>query len=169
MPDEHAYENEIMGRDDRVSDVKRMEKRELPIDSVTISPMTVAVEAGNWQASSLFEVQNNTDEVLYQVLVKLKVDHPHIRIQDFVIESPNPAGEPDKDVEQIKIRRDFVTLAGNGSEGKKTKYLVIGRLNSSEIWQFIITKCSPYVPSKQYILHATVLSFSKESTSTQPV
>ena len=131
-------------------------KKELPSrESITVSPMTVVLDAGNWQASSLFKVQNNTEEILYQIWVKLTIDHPHIRIQDFTIESPNLTDEPHIDVKQ---------MTDEDSAGKKAKYLVIRRLSPGETWQFIITKNSPYVPSKQSILYATILSFAKEPT-----
>lgn len=133
-------------------------ERSRPRDSITISPTMAILEAGNWQASSLFKVQNNTKEILYQICVKLTIDHPHIRIQDFTVEAQNSTDEPHVDIGQI----------GEGSEGKKAKYLIIEKLNPGEIWQFIITKNSPYIDSlhRQSILRATILSFDKEPTPT---
>jgi len=119
---------------------------------ITISPTSVALEAGNWQAASSFNVKNDTGQILYQIRVKLTIDHPHIRIQDCTIEPQNPTDAPQTEIGQI----------GEESEGKKAMYLVIKRLNPGEIWHFTITKCSPYIPSTKPILYATILSFDEE-------
>ena len=132
-----------------------------PEDPVTISPAKVVVEAGNWQESSLFTVQNSADEILYQIRVKVIVDHPHIRIQDFTIESPNQTDELHAGVGQTRTGSDFVVLPHEGS-GKKATYVVIRRLNPGENWQFIITKRSPYVPSSHYALYASIVGFDRE-------
>ena len=129
---------------------------------VTVSPVEVVVEAGNWECSPLFKVHNGADAVLCQIRVKITVDHPHIRIQDFTIESPKPTGEVDLGVGQVRTSDDFVVLPPEGSEGQKATCIVIRRLNPGETFQFTVTKCSPYVPTRQYALYASVVGFGKE-------
>jgi len=144
-------------------DAVSTKKREiLQRNPVTVSPVEVVVEAGNWEGSSLFTVHNSADAVLYQIRVKITVDHPHIRIQDFTIESPNPTGESAAAVGQIGISRDFIVLPGRGSEVKKAKYIVIRRLSPSDSQQFIVTKRSPYVPTRHYALYANIVGFDRE-------
>jgi hypothetical protein len=123
--------------------------------SVTISPMTVALEGRNWHASASFIVQNNTDEILYQVRIKLDIEHPHIRIDDFTIGTPAPAQESYKEI-----------LLGKDSEERAhAKCLVIERLNPGEAWQFTVNKCTPYIDSthRQPVLHASILGFDKDA------
>ena len=138
-------------------------KREiLQRNPVTVSPVEVVVEAGNWAGSSLFTVHNSADAALYRIRVKITVDHPHIRIQDFTIESPRSTGEPDLDAGQVRPSGDFVVLPLEGSEGKKATCIVIRWLNPGETWQFTVTKRSPYVPTRRYALHARIVGFDRE-------
>jgi hypothetical protein len=138
-------------------------KEELPRGNpVAVSPAKIAVEAGNWEASSLFTVQNRSDETLCQIRVKVFVDYPHIRIQDFTIESPRSTGGLDLGVGQVRTSYDFVVLSLEGSEGKKATCIVIRRLNPGETCQFTVTKRSPYVPAKQYALYARIVGFGRE-------
>ena len=138
------------------------EREILQRNTVAILPAEVVFEAGNWEGSSLFTVQNSADEVLCQIRVKITVDHPHIRIQDFTIESPNPTRESAVAVGQIGISGDFMVLSGEGSEAKKAKYIVIRRLSPSDSQQFIVTKRSPYVPTRHYALYANIVGFDRE-------
>ena len=141
-----------------------IEKAELPPeDSVTVSPMTVVLEARNWQASTLFKVKNNTDEILCRVCVRLTIDHPHIRVQDFTFKSQNPTNEPQAGVRRLvdPASSDFVILAPCYPESRKAKNLVIERLNPGETWQFIMAKQTPYVSSRPSIICANVVGFEK--------
>jgi len=118
--------------------------------------MTVVLEERNWHASASFKVQNNTEEILYQIWIRLSIEHPHIRIQDFTVETLSPTDESFK---EIVLDKD--------QERKKAKYLVIKRLSPGETRQFIITKNTPYIDSsrRQPKLHAAILSFDKEAPS----
>jgi len=54
-------------------------KREiLKRNPVSISPVEVVVEAGNWEGSSSFAVHNSADEVLCQIQVKISVDREYL-------------------------------------------------------------------------------------------
>jgi len=138
------------------------EREILQRNTVAILPAEVVFEAGNWEGSSLFTVQNSADEVLCQIRVKITVDHPHIRIQDFTIESPRSTGEPDLDAGQVRPSGDLVVLPIEGSEGKKAKCIIIRQLNPGETCHFTVTKRSPYVPTRQYVLYASVVDFGRE-------
>ena len=141
----------------------RTKKREiLQRNPVTVLPVEVVVEAGNWECSPLFKVHNGADAVLCQIRVKITVDHPHIRIKDFTIESPKPTGEVDLGFGQVRTSDDFVVLSLEGSEGQKATCIVIRQLNPGETCQFTVTKRSPYVPTRQYALYASVVGFGKE-------
>lgn len=123
--------------------------------SVTISPMVVALEGQNWHASASFKVQNNTDEILYQIRIRLGIEHPHIRIEDFTIETPAPAHESYK---EIVPGKDL-------EERAHAKYLVIKKLSPGETWQFTVNKCTPYIDSthRHPVLHASILGFGKDA------
>lgn len=123
--------------------------------SVTISPRTVGLEGRNWHASASFKVQNNTDGMLYQIRIKLDIEHPHIRIDDFTIGTPTRLHESYKEI-----------VPGKDSEERaRAKYLVIKRLNPHETWQFTVNKCTPYIDSthRQPVLHASILGFDKDT------
>ena len=138
-------------------------KREiLQRNPVTVLPIEVVVEAGKWESSSLFTVHSSADAVLCQIRVKITVDHPHIRIQDFTIESLKPTGELYLGVGQVRPSGDFEVLSLEGSEGHKATCIVIRRLNPGEACRFTVTKRSPYVPTRQYALYASVVGFSRE-------
>ena len=140
-------------------------KREiLQRNPVTVLPIEVVVEAGNWECSPLFTVHNSADAVLCQIRVKITVDHPHIRIQDFTIESLKPTGELYLGVGQVRASGDFEVLSLEGSEGHKATCIVIRRLNPGETCHFTVTKRSPYVPTRQYVLYANVVDFGREPT-----
>jgi hypothetical protein len=116
---------------------------------VTILPKEVVVEAGNWEGSSLFTVHNSADAVLCQIRVKITVDHPHIRIRDFTVESPKPTGEL-LSVGQIGISGDFMVLPGR-LRRKKASYChkAAESRRNLPIHRY---RRSPYVPTGQYAL-----------------
>ena len=138
------------------------EREILQRNTVAILPVEVVFAAGNWEDSSLFTVQNSADVVLCQIRVKITVDHPHIRIHDFTIESPKPTGEPDFGVGKVTPRGDFKVLPLEGSEGQKATCIIIKQLNPGETCHFTVTKRSPYLPTRQYVLYASVVDFGRE-------
>jgi len=131
-------------------------------DPISVSPGAISLGDQNWRVRSLFKVHNKTNEIYYQIWVKLTVDTPSMGIQDISIELPKPTDELHVDVGQIRLSGDIILFKGTDQVGRKAIYLVLSSLNPGEILPFILTNNSPDAPSTSSQLKAYIISFNRE-------
>lgn len=140
----------------------------LPKDPISVSPGAIILAAQNWRARSLFKVHNRTNEFYYQVWVKLTIDTVDIRTQDISIESAKPKDELHMEIGSIRVSSDIMRINGTDQAGNKAIFLLLANLNPREIWPFVLTNNSPYVPSASTQPKALIgiCSFARKPAST---
>lgn len=140
----------------------------LPKDPISVSPGTIILAAQSWRARSLFKVHNRTDQFYYQVWVKLTIDTVDIRTQDISIEPAKPKDELPMEIGPVKISGDIMRINGTDQTGNKAIFLLLASLNPREIWPFVLTNNSPYVPSASTQPKALIgiCSFARKPAST---
>ena len=140
----------------------------LPKDPISVSPGTMILGTGNWQARSLFKVYNRTKEIYYQVWVKLTIDAPDILTRNISIELAKPKDELHMEIGDIRVSGDIVRFDGTDQAGNKAIFLMLASLNPEEIWPFVLTNYSPQIPSAttQPKVFIGICSFAREPSPT---
>lgn len=136
-------------------------------DPISVSPETIIVGRGDWQTYSIFKVYNKTDEVYYQIWVKLTIDTLNILTQNIEIDLTKPKNELDMQVGDIRISCDIVRYNGIDQMGNKAIFLLLSSLNPREVFSFVLTDKNP-TPSSilfQTKVAVKVCDFSREPSS----
>lgn len=133
-------------------------------DPISVSPETIIVGRGNWQTYSLFKVYNKTDEIYYQIWIKLTIDTLNILTQNIEIDLPKPKEEFGMQIADIRISCDIVRYNGIDQTGNKAIFLLLSSLNPKEVLSFVLTDKNPSLSSilSQNKVAIRVCGFSKE-------
>ena len=133
---------------------------------ILVSPETISWVTGNWTNKSFFKVYNRTDEVYFQIWIKLTIEEPTIPSQSIGIDIPKPKDELDMELRAFKIHisGDIVRFDCVDQKGYNAIFLLLASLNPKETLPFILNYASsasailPF-PTKIFI---KVSDFSKE-------
>lgn len=79
----------------------------LPRQPISVSPGVINLGGGQWRARSLFKVYNKTDEVYYQVWIKLTIDAPQVLSQDISVDLTKPKNALLTSVGPIQMSSDI--------------------------------------------------------------
>ena len=140
----------------------------LPKDPISVSPGAIILAAQDWRARSLFKIHNRTNEIYYQVWVKLTIDTEDIRTQDISIDLAKPKDELHMEIGTIRISGDIMRLTGTDQAGNKAIFLRLANLNPGEVLSFVLTNNSAYIPSASTQPKAliSVCGFARKPAST---
>lgn len=140
----------------------------LPKDPISVSPGTISLGTGKWKAHSLFKVYNRTNEIYYQVFVKLTIDTPEILTRNIGIKLAKPRDELSMKVGPIIVSADIMRINGSDQAGNKAIFLWLASLNPAEVCTFVLTNYSPHAPSASTQPKALigVCGFAQEPSST---
>lgn len=140
----------------------------LPKDPISVSPGAINLGAAGWKAHATFKVHNRIDEIFYQVWVKLTIDTPEIPTQDISIKFPKPRDEHPVEVGSITMSADIFRIDCTDQAENKAIFLNLASLNPREVWTFLLTNNSSYVPpaSTQPKAFIGICSFEREPAPT---
>jgi hypothetical protein len=114
--------------------VKELVKKTLA--RISITPNTIVLSAGEWQTQSTFKVHNRTDEVYYEIWVKLVVEGLNVTNKDVEIEIVRPKDEVKVKLGNIEWSADITRLNGIDERGNSVIYLLIASLNPKDTITF---------------------------------
>jgi len=131
---------------------------------ISVSPETISWTTGNWATKSLFKVYNTTDEVYFQIWIKLTIEEPTIPSQSIRIDIPKPKDELRMELDTFKISGDIVRFDCVDQKGYNAIFLLLASLDPKETLPFILTSTGSALatvrfPTKIYI---KISDFSKE-------
>jgi hypothetical protein len=119
----------------------------LPNDPISVSPGAIILAAQDWRARSLFKIHNRTNEIYYQVWVKLTIDTVDIHTKDISIDLAKPKDELHMKIGTITISGDIMRFNCTDQAGNRAIFLLLANLNPGEISSFVLTNNSLYTPS----------------------
>jgi hypothetical protein len=130
---------------------------------ISVSPETISWTTGSWATRSLFKVYNRTDEVYFQIWIKLAIEEPNIPSQSIRIDTPKPKDELVIESKTFKISGDIVRFNGV-QKGYNVIFLLLASLNPKETLPFILSgtgsaSATLQFPTKIFI---KISDFSKE-------
>jgi hypothetical protein len=120
---------------------------------------------GNWQTQSMFKVHNRTDEVHYQIWVKLTIDGLNVTTRDIEVEMVRPKDEIKAKVGNIELSTGVVRYNCTDQTGNKAILLLIADLNPKETLSFVLRNKN-LEPSS--VLFQTKLNLSVVGLSQKP-
>ncbi len=109
---------------------------------VIISPKRISLKAQPWNIKTTFHVQNRTEEVLFDIWVKLYGENCDLRTGDIKINpkdgKPFSSANLSAKISNISISYDFIRMDGVDSIGNKCIFFVIYSLDPHTTQTFTI-------------------------------
>ncbi len=141
----------------------------LPKDPIPVSPGIINLGKGEWKARSPIKIYNKTDEVYYQIVVKIVIDAPTILTRHIGIDLTEIRSTPELEVDSgaFTVSTDVLRVDGTDEAGNKAIFLWLASLNPRSACTLILTNKSPYIPpaSEQPKAFVSVCSFEREPGS----
>jgi hypothetical protein len=135
------------------------------LSKISVTPETMAIGIGNWQTHSMFKVHNRTDEVFYQIWVKLTVDGLNVTTRDIEVEVVRPRDDDLKiKAGGIEWSTRVVRYNGTDKTGNKAVFLLIADLNPRETLSFVLGNINPKPSAVFYQVRValSVVGFSRK-------
>jgi hypothetical protein len=131
---------------------------------ISVSPEAISWTTGNWATKSLFKVYNRTDEVYFQIWIKLTIEEPTIPSQSIRIDIPKPKDELEMELDTFKISGDIVRFDCVDQKGYNAIFLLLASLDPKETLPFILTSTSSALATVQFPtkIYIKISDFSKE-------
>lgn len=131
---------------------------------ISVSPETISWTTNSWATKSLFKVYNRTDEVYFQIWIKLTIEEPNIPSQSIRIDTPKSKDELVIESKTFKISGDMVRFNCVDQKGYNVIFLLLSSLNPKETLPFILSdtgsaSATLQFPTKIFI---KISDFSKE-------
>jgi len=108
------------------------------LSRISITPKTIALSIGKWQKQSTFNVHNRTEEVYYEIWVKLIVEGLNVNNKEIEIEIVRPKEGIKVKLGKIEWSTDIMRFNGTDETGNSVIYLLIANLNPKETVTFLI-------------------------------
>jgi len=143
---------------------ERNPTKSLPTHPISISPNAFRLVAGKWQTKITLKVINRSDEILYDVAVKISVRVSGIEIKDIRIETQKREFELTHEISGYEFVGDVIRLNGKDSADLEACVLYIHSIEPREAVSFIVSNKSKKFPTPQHKQHAVIslLGFSEE-------
>jgi hypothetical protein len=137
------------------------------LSRISITPSDIVLSIGEWQTQSTFKVHNRTDEVYYEIWVKLIVEGLNVTNKDIEIEIVKPRDEVKVNLGKIEWSADIARFNGTDETGNSVIYLLIASLNPKDTVTFFARnrKNMKHSGSYQTRLVLTVAGLSQKPAS----
>jgi hypothetical protein len=136
----------------------------IPKGPVSVSPGRVDLRAGKWKSRSTIKVYNKTNEVYYQIWVKLTLDPPETLPENIQIEPRERKDELSAKVDSVVVSNDVLRINGTDEAGNKVILLRLASLDPGEVRTFVAENnslSSQATPVRAYA-HVDICEFSQE-------
>lgn len=150
----------VQGLVEEASAKKRLSQK----NPISVSPETISWATGNWATRSLFKVYNRTDEVYFQIWIKLTIEEPTIPSESIWIDLPKTEDKLDMEFGAFRISGDIVRFDCVDQKGYNAVFLLLASLNPKETLPFILTDAGSASATLQFPtkISIKVSDFSKE-------
>lgn len=136
------------------------EKRKGPVE---VSPAQINLRADEWDVMSMFSVHNRTEEMLYEVYLKLVIEGRRRKANNIEIEPKTGPGFVSVNLSDISVNFDFVRLDGLDSGGRECVFLILYRLAPKATESFVMKlRSDQAVDTKPARIVLKVTKYSKK-------
>lgn len=115
----------------------------LPKDPISISPGVIDLGVGKWKAYSFFKIYNRTNEIFYQIFVKLTLDNLDIIPRNIRIDLATQDYQLAVDIGRIIWYSDIWRIDGIDQSGNKAIFLWLASINPKDVCTFALINESP--------------------------
>jgi len=136
----------------------------LPKTPISVSPQQITLGMKDWRTQGLFKVYNKSDEVYYQVFIKLTVDNPEIVLENLLIDIVKPKDEISAEVGPATVSGDIFRLWGIDEAGNKAIFLYLASIDPQVLCTFLLKNNTPSqsLSSNQARVSIGVCGFKQE-------
>ena len=92
---------------------------------VAVSPRQIKLNAQQWNAKSMFNIHNRTQEMLYDIYLKLVIEGSRGKSENIEIGPKTGPGFISANLSNISVSFDFVRINGIDSKGKECVFLIL--------------------------------------------
>ncbi len=110
----------------------------LPKHPISVSPGTINLGTRGWKVRSLFKVHNKSNEIYYDIWIKLTIDAPEIFPHDIIIDTKNVKNQLTAEAGSVRVCWDIVRIDGTDSDNKKVIFLLLKSLEPGEVLTFML-------------------------------
>lgn len=119
----------------------------LPKTPISVSPQQVTLSMKDWGTKNLFKVYNKSDEVYYQVFIKLTIHDPEISFENLLIDIVKLRDEISAEVGPATVSGDIIKLWGIDEAGNKVIFLYLASIEPKEVCTFLLKNNTPFQAS----------------------
>jgi hypothetical protein len=139
----------------------------LPKEPITVSPPSIEFVNREWTTHASFKINNKTDEILYQVCVKITFNTHNIEFEDIDINIINSQKDENSvQVQDVMINNHILKFLGRDKSGSKIIYLRIACLEPREVYTFSIKNRLSNKSDDRYTGRLSIGDFTKEPHKT---
>ena len=138
----------------------------LPKAPISVSPGSINLGKEEWKAHALIKIYNKTDEVYYQIYLKITIDTPQILTSDIKVYLKRYQSISDMElaIGPITVSPDLFRLDGTDEAGNNAILLSLASMSPKTVYTFTFANKSTYMPLalEQPKAFITVCGFDRE-------
>lgn len=130
---------------------------------VAVSPRQIKLNAQQWNVKSVFNIHNRTQEILYNIYLKLVIEGCREKSENIEIGPKTGAGLISANLSNISVNFDLVRMNAIDSKGKECVCLILYSLTPETTESFVMNfKSDRPTDTNRARIVLKVISHSKE-------
>jgi len=139
---------------------------------ISVSPTVIKLQGGEWKATCNFKVQNRTEEIYYDVVVKIGIQDDCLSAKDIAITLTNSREYLCMQLGDIIVSADIFQIRAIDESNQNAIFIYVKSIDPKEILTFLLqnTSSEPHSGNIRPKALLSVCGFSKSpaATSTGP-